>query len=89
MAARCLVAKVTDEPEAGAAAWDYLQFSGYACLAWCWARMAKAAAERPEVNADDTFYEAKLATGRFYFARLLPRAAAHAAAARAGALSLG
>ena len=36
----------------------------------------------------DGFYAAKLATARFYFARILPRAAAHASAALAGADSV-
>jgi alkylation response protein AidB-like acyl-CoA dehydrogenase len=75
--------------ELGAASVDYLMFAGYVLLAWMWARMAEVAAERLAdgacAPAERPFYEAKLHTARFYFARLLPRAAAHATAALAGA----
>jgi alkylation response protein AidB-like acyl-CoA dehydrogenase len=75
--------------EIGAAAVDYLQFSGYLCLGWCWLVAAGVAARRiPEAGADADFYRAKLATARHYFERLLPRADAHEAAARAGAAGL-
>ena len=39
-------------------------------------------------DPNDDFYKAKLVTARHYFARLLPRVEAHAAAARAGAAGL-
>jgi alkylation response protein AidB-like acyl-CoA dehydrogenase len=75
--------------EIGAAAVDYLQFSGYLCLAWCWLVAAGVALRRlPEARADADFYRAKLATAQHYFERLLPRADAHEAAARAGAAGL-
>jgi len=79
-------AAAQDRDEAGAAAVDYLQFSGYLCLAWCWARMAATAQEALARGTQDAdFYRAKLATGRFFFERLLPRASAHAEALRSGA----
>ena len=75
--------------ELGAASVDYLLFAGYVVLAWMWARTAAVATERlaDEVctPAERAFYDAKLHTARFYFTRLLPRTAAHAAAALAGA----
>ena len=75
--------------EIGAAAVDYLQCSGYLCLAWCWLVAAGVAARRiPDAGTDVDFYRAKLATARHYFERLLPRADAHEAAARAGAAGL-
>jgi alkylation response protein AidB-like acyl-CoA dehydrogenase len=75
--------------EIGAAAVDYLQYSGYLCLAWCWLVAAGVAARRiPQAGSDAPFYRAKLATARHYFERLLPRADAHEAAARAGAAGL-
>jgi hypothetical protein len=75
--------------EIGAAAVDYLQYSGYLCLAWCWLVAAGVAARRiPQAASDVPFYRAKLATARHYFERLLPRADAHEAAARAGAAGL-
>ncbi len=75
--------------EVGAAAMDYLQLTGYLCLAWCWAKMAAVATVA--LNQGDgggDFYQAKLATARFYFTRLLPRAEAHLDAIGAGAGTL-
>ena len=61
---------------AGAAAVDYLMYSGYVTLAYFWARMAVLAkAKIAEADGDVSFYEAKLMTARFYFERLLPRTA--------------
>lgn len=72
--------------EVGAAASDYLQFSGYVCLGWCLLASAGVAARRLAEGAPDAdFYRTKIATAQHYFDRLLPRADAHAAAARAGA----
>ncbi len=75
--------------EMGAAAMDYLLLTGYLCLAWCWARSAAvSAAALHKGSADADFYRAKLATARFYFARLLPRAEAHLDALGAGSGTL-
>ncbi len=75
--------------EAPAAAVDYLQFSGYLCLAWCWARMAATAQARLAGSAGEAdFYRAKLTTATFFFERLLPRARSHAEALRSGAGTL-
>src|SRR5690606_26976157 len=71
----------TDPEETGAASYDYLMYSGLVALAYWWARsVAAAAASRP-----GAFAEAKRATARFYFARLLPRTLQHKAAIEAGA----
>ena len=85
-----LAGSATQNPdEIGAAAVDYLQYSGYVCLGWCWLVAAGVATRRiAEAGADTDFYRAKLATARHYFERLLPRAEAHEAAARAGAAGL-
>lgn len=75
--------------EVGAAAVDYLMYSGYASLAYIWARKALAAQRRLDGGEDDDGYLAgKLATARFYVQRVLPRAGAHKAAIEAGAGSL-
>ncbi|MCZ6828279.1 MAG: acyl-CoA dehydrogenase C-terminal domain-containing protein [Gammaproteobacteria bacterium] len=68
-----------DNPdEAGAAAVDYLMYSGYVTLAYFWAQMAVLAQHKLAGNgAEREFYEAKLHTARFYFERLLPRTLAH------------
>ena len=75
--------------EAGAAAVDYLMYSGYVVLAYFWAQMAVIATDRIAAGEGDTaFYEAKLHTARFYFDRLLPRTAAHRQALLSGADNL-
>ena len=71
--------------EIGAAAVDYLFYSGYVALAYWWAR-AVAAADAGSHPAE--FKAAKRDTARFYFARILPRIHAHAAAMRSGAGNL-
>jgi alkylation response protein AidB-like acyl-CoA dehydrogenase len=58
--------------QAGAAANDYLHLFGYVALGYLWARMAKVALAKGG-GADASFYEAKLATARFYIQRVLPR----------------
>ncbi len=72
--------------EVGAAAVDYLRIVGHLCFAYFFARMAKVALAK--ADSGDPFYTAKLATARFYFARLLPETAALVRSARAGAASL-
>ncbi len=75
--------------ETGAAAMDYLQLTGYLCLAWSWARMATVSAAALKAGtAEAAFHRSKLATARFYFQRILPRAEAHLDAMGAGARSL-
>jgi alkylation response protein AidB-like acyl-CoA dehydrogenase len=71
--------------EVGAAATDYLRVVGHCAFAYFWARMAVVALGQ---GGSDRFYETKLVTARFYFSRLLPEAAYHARAARAGAKSV-
>jgi len=71
--------------EVGAAAVDYLFYSGYVALAYFWARSV-GAAETSTRTAD--FKESKRHTARFYFTRILPRIHAHGAAIRAGADTL-
>jgi butyryl-CoA dehydrogenase len=76
--------------EAGAASTDYLHLFGYTALAYLWARMAKVAlvARRSAAGDDVAFYEAKLATARFYMQRMLPRHSAHFAQVMAGAAAI-
>ena len=67
-------AAMGDANEAGAAAVDYIMYSGYITLAYFWARMAVVAQEKIAASDEDvSFYEAKILTARFYFERLLPR----------------
>ncbi|UTW10114.1 acyl-CoA dehydrogenase C-terminal domain-containing protein [Marinobacterium rhizophilum] len=63
-----------DREEVGAAAVDYLMYSGYVVLGYFWARMAQVAqAGLARGTTETAFYEAKLQCARFYFERLLPR----------------
>ncbi len=71
-----------DPDEVGAAAVDYLRVCGHLVFAYLWARMAKVALEKE--GSGDPFYTAKLATARFYFAKLLPETAGLIRTARAG-----
>ncbi|MEM1143466.1 MAG: acyl-CoA dehydrogenase C-terminal domain-containing protein [Pseudomonadota bacterium] len=75
--------------EAGAAAVDYLMYSGYVVLGYFWAQMAVVAQQKIAASDGDTsFYEAKLMTARFYFDRLLPRARSHKEALLSGSANL-
>jgi len=78
---------MTNPDEVGAASVDYLMYSGYAVLAYLWTRAALVARARLQ-RGQDAFLEGKLATARFYFDRLLPRAEAHRRAIEAGGASL-
>ncbi|WP_312271975.1 phenylacyl-CoA dehydrogenase [Pseudomonas sp.] len=83
------MAAMKDREEVGAAAVDYLMYSGYVCLAYFWADMARAASEKLAAGTDEAaFYKAKLQTARFYYQRLLPRTRMHVEAMLAGAGSL-
>ena len=71
-----------NQDEVGAAAVDYLRVVGHLVFGYFWARMAKVALEKE--SSGDPFYKAKLATARFYFAKLLPETASLIRTARAG-----
>jgi alkylation response protein AidB-like acyl-CoA dehydrogenase len=68
--------------EVGAAAVDYLRICGHLVFAWMFARMARVALDKKD--AGDPFYTAKLATARFYFAKLLPETAGLIRSCRSG-----
>jgi hypothetical protein len=70
--------------EMGAAAVDYLFYAGYIAIGYFWAREIAALSDRHDAE----FAEGKRGTARFYYARILPRTAMHAAAIRAGSESL-
>ena len=71
-------AALQNPDEAGAAAVDYMMYSGYVTLAYFWARMAVLARQKiAQADGDVSFYEAKVQTAQFYFDRLLPRTLGH------------
>ncbi|MAF86623.1 MAG: acyl-CoA dehydrogenase [Pseudomonas sp.] len=71
--------------EIGAASVEYLHVFGYTAYAYMWARMAVAAFAKQD---EGDFYQSKLGTARFYFARLLPRIHSLSASVKAGSESL-
>ena len=63
----------------GAGSVDFLMFSGYAYMAYMFARMSKvAAAQLAAGEGDSVFLQEKLHTATFFFDRILPRADMHA-----------
>ncbi len=72
--------------ELGASANDYLHVFGYTAMAYIWAKMAKVSQTGLENNGDSgqDFYQSKLHTARYYFARLLPRRLSLIASAKSG-----
>ena len=73
--------------EVGAASVPYMHLVGHLVYAYVWARMAKVAlAKLAAGQGEADFYNAKVLTARFYFAKLLPaESAAHLKSIRAGA----
>ncbi|MEM7472668.1 MAG: acyl-CoA dehydrogenase C-terminal domain-containing protein [Pseudomonadota bacterium] len=66
--------------------YDFMHMMGHVCLGLMWARMAKAA--QAAINGGTTdrdFYDAKLATARYYMARQLPATKVHLARIESGA----
>lgn len=74
--------------EVGAAAVDYLRVAGHLVFGYFWARMAQVALQKIAEGNRDPFYQAKLQTARFYFAKLFPETASLMLTARAGAAVL-
>src|SRR6056297_1365056 len=64
---------------------DFMHLFGHVCLGLMWARMAETSlAALAEGTEDPVFHETKLATARFYMARVLPITATHLARIRSG-----
>ncbi|HKY95898.1 MAG TPA: acyl-CoA dehydrogenase [Kiloniellales bacterium] len=76
----------TDPAEAGAAGVDFQRLFGLTLLAWQWLRLVEASAKAKEAGrVDAAFHAEKLASAKFWFARVLPLAEGHWAAMQAGA----
>ena len=76
LSARLAVSANFNKDFVGSASVDYLLFSGYVTMGHFWLRMMETAAAKLKANptgSDAEFYRAKLKTGKFYFAHLLPR----------------
>jgi len=75
--------------EAGAASTNYLRQFALVAMGYMWIQMAKVAQEKLEAgDGDKEFYESKIKTARFFFARMLPEADWHFKAIMSGAESL-
>ncbi len=75
-----------DPNAALAGATDFMHLFGHVAIGHAWAQMAKAAHDALEAGTDErAFYETKLATGRYYMARLLPETGLRLARIRSGA----
>ncbi|HMY27889.1 MAG TPA: acyl-CoA dehydrogenase C-terminal domain-containing protein [Agitococcus sp.] len=75
--------------EAGAAAVDYLMYSGYVTLAYLWALMAQVAQQKLAAGEGDAaFYKSKVQAAQFYFKKILPRTRTHVEVIDGGAETL-
>ncbi|MEM9440530.1 MAG: acyl-CoA dehydrogenase C-terminal domain-containing protein [Pseudomonadota bacterium] len=76
--------------EAGAASVDYLRLFALVLLAYMWVQMVKVAKQKLDdgANGDASFYQAKIATARFFMAKILPENSALFAKIMAGSDSL-
>ena len=76
-----------DPNEAGAASVDYLRLFALVTLAFIWVKMVRVAKSKlaEGANGDASFYEAKLATARFFMTKILPENSALFAQIMAGA----
>jgi hypothetical protein len=79
-AAEYFLANIKTPNAALAGSTDFLNLFGLVCLGYMWARMAQVALTSPS-----DFHAAKLATARYYMARVLPATALHLARIRSGA----
>ncbi|NQZ88876.1 MAG: acyl-CoA dehydrogenase C-terminal domain-containing protein [Colwellia sp.] len=77
-----LIAAQGNVEELGASANDYLHVFGYTAMAFVWAKMAETSLAQE--SSDDEFYQSKIKTARYYFARLLPRRLSLIASIKAG-----
>jgi len=77
---------MTNFDNAGAASHDYLNLFGITALTYMWALQAKAAlAAKQDGGGSDPYYDTKIATGRYFLARMTPDAGAHLAKLKSGA----
>lgn len=76
---------MSNPEEIGAAAVDYLFYSGYVLLGYF---LARAVATASEGGQSEAFTQARRDTAHFYFGRILPRTHTHLAAIHAGVASL-
>ena len=77
---------MTNPNAALSGSYDFMHLFGRVCLGLMWGRMAKVSLDQLAAGTSDpSFYETKLATGRYYMARQLPMTKAHLARIESGA----
>jgi alkylation response protein AidB-like acyl-CoA dehydrogenase len=80
-----LISGSKNPDDLGAAAVDYLMYSGYVTVGYFWLKMAAVADAKLNAGDSDTaFYEGKLNTAQFYFDRLLSRTRSLVSAMQSG-----
>lgn len=81
---------LANRDEAGAAASDFLRLFGLTALAYLWCRSVDVSREKLQKTdcQEKTFYEAKVATARFFMQRVLPQTGALFSGIMSGAGSL-
>lgn len=81
LAVRIMLSARKDREVVSSASHHFLMYSGYVTMGYFWARIASVASQKlaQENGAEKAeFYKAKIATARFYFDHILPRARGHA-----------
>jgi hypothetical protein len=77
---------LSDIDNAGAASYDYLYLMALTALAATWAGLVQTAkAKLDKGEGEKAFYETKIATARYFLARVLPETSAHLAKLKSGA----
>lgn len=80
-------AGMANPEEGGAAAVDYTRMFGLVALSYMWCRMAEVALAKSGSNSDP-FYATKLATARFFMAKVLPETGSLMSAIMSGSSSV-
>ncbi|THD00543.1 acyl-CoA dehydrogenase, partial [Panacagrimonas perspica] len=81
LAVRIMLSARKDREVVSSASHHFLMYSGYVTMGYFWARIASVASQKlAQENGSESaeFYKAKIATARFYFDHILPRARGHA-----------
>ncbi len=74
--------------EAGAASSDYLRMFALVAIAYLWCRAVIVSNDKIAKGTDDSFYEGKILTARFYMTKIMPQASALFSSIMAGSAPL-
>jgi len=76
----------TDRDDVSAAANDYLKTLGFVSVAYAWIKVLEVSFK--DYNENKNFYDDKINTAKFYFAKVLPRAEQHYKSAISGSSNI-